>query len=267
VGTVITAFGCTLAVIYANHTDTSYSFQELVLFFANPTYLIYFTIVICYMFAANQYIEKLDQRDSERDPMETEKTTPQDAREKTIVGFLYASTGGIAGSLSVTFAKAFVELIKSSVEGKNEFCSPGPYVVTVFLICFSIFQVHYLNKGLELFDALYIVPIYQTFWIIGNVIAGIVYFQEWKEFTGTEIIMFPVGILVTLAGVAVLSARGKPGQEIVGVDEGDVEERKGLVEGGRNSVEHHRDTLGKDDHLKHQENGEENAQSWGRTTI
>merc|ERR1711935_232382 len=81
--------------------------------------------------------------------------------------FLYASIGGVAGSFAVTFAKAFVELIKATIADKNEFVTPGPYVVTIFLISFSLMQVHYLNKGLQLFDALFIVPIYQTFWIIG----------------------------------------------------------------------------------------------------
>jgi len=100
-----------------------------------------------------------------------------------------------------------VELIKAAIGGRNEFFSFGPVVVTLFLVGFSILQIHYLNKGLEMFDALYIVPIYQTFWIIGNVIGGITYYQEFSDFDTKDAFGFPVGIIVTLVGVAILSQR------------------------------------------------------------
>ena len=69
--------------------------------------------------------------------------------------------------------------------------------------------------------------------------------------------MFPVGILTTLVGIFVLSQRGNAGQEAVGVGEEDPEERKGLVDGSRNSVDEHRDRLGRGDHLKYAETAAE----------
>jgi len=231
-GSLITAVGCSTAVAFANHGDTTFSFQLLIHFFMNPLYLCYFTLSIVYMFSSHHYIER---RAAEKEAMEeidiksNQLSPKEEKKEKMLTAFLYASTAGVSGSLSVTFAKAFVELIKSSVEGHNEFTHPGPYIVTIFLIAFSVFQIHYLNQGLKNFEALFIVPIYQTFWIIANVVAGIVYYQEWKEFGGTSIVMFPIGILITLIGVAVLSQRDtREGGNVVGPE--DMEERQRLTE-------------------------------------
>jgi len=200
-GTIVTSLGCAISVCFANHSETSYQFQELVSFFVNPAYLVFFTVVVLFLFGANSYIDVLEAKD-------VTGTLPLDHNEKTRP-FLYASIGGVAGSFAVTFAKAFVELIKVTLSGQNEFLEPGPYLVTLVLVLFSLMQVHYLNKGLMMFDALYIVPIYQTFWIIGNVFGGIMYYQEFNDFAPRELIMFPIGIIITLVGVAMLSVRAK----------------------------------------------------------
>ena len=73
-----------------------------------------------------------------------------------------------------------------------------------------------------------IVPIYQTFWIIANVVAGIIYYQEWNHFAGANLVMFPIGILITLVGVAVLSQRDAREGNVVGP--ADIEERQRLTE-------------------------------------
>jgi len=199
IGTVVTAIGCSVSVAFANHSETSYAFRDLMYFFFNPVYLIFFLVTVGYLYGANKYIEKI----------EISEDSIAEMKETRVRPFLYASIGGTCGSFSVTFAKAFVELLKATISGQNEFLTPGPYVVIIFLVGFSLMQVHYLNKGLQMFDALFIVPIYQTFWIIGNVFGGIMYYQEYMDFGVVDGLMFPIGILITLGGMAILALQSK----------------------------------------------------------
>ena len=71
-------------------------------------------------------------------------------------------------------------------------------------------------------------PIYQTFWIIANVVAGIVFYKEWDHFEGAALIMFPIGILTTLIGVAILSQRHS-GDQTVAPGGANDEERQRLT--------------------------------------
>jgi len=75
--------------------------------------------------------------------------------------------------------------------------------VTIF------FQIRWLNSGLRRFDALYIVPVFQSFWILVSVISGMVFFGEYEDIFGSieNSVMFPFGVLVTISGVYVLSQR------------------------------------------------------------
>eukprot|EP00658_Telonema_sp_P-2_P032057 TRINITY_DN23838_c0_g2_i1.p1 TRINITY_DN23838_c0_g2~~TRINITY_DN23838_c0_g2_i1.p1 ORF type:complete len:408 (-),score=79.03 TRINITY_DN23838_c0_g2_i1:368-1591(-) len=198
VATLVTTVGCIVAVATANHGSTTYTFPELVTMFTTRSYLVFFFLSIWFMVGTNKLIQK----------MELEPNW-QESGHKWLP-MLYPMIGGTAGSFSVTFAKAFVELIKATIYGDNEFVSAGPYIVTVFLIFFSLLQVHYLNKGLERYPALTVIPVYQTCWILGCAAGGLVYFQEFRGFKVKDVFLFGLGLCITLLGVVLLSNKGSP---------------------------------------------------------
>ena len=68
-----------------------------------------------------------------------------------------------------------------------------------------------LNMGLNKADALYVVPVYQVFWVCGNVIAGMMYFQDYKSMDAASMTMFLFGVCVTMMGVYFLSQRKSNG--------------------------------------------------------
>lgn len=57
------------------------------------------------------------------------------------------------------------------------------------------------------FDALYVVPVFQCFFILVSVVGGAAYFNEFASFRLLQIVFFPTGIVLTLTGVQILSAR------------------------------------------------------------
>ena len=50
------------------------------------------------------------------------------------------------------------------------------------MIATILMQTHYLAHGLEFFDALFIVPVFQCFFIILSIMGGALYWEEMKSF-------------------------------------------------------------------------------------
>ena len=70
-------------------------------------------------------------------------------------------------------------------------------------------QIKWLNEALMLFDSLYVVPVFQSFWILFSVLSGMMYFGEYNEIfaTGATAPLFPLGLGITIFGVYILSQR------------------------------------------------------------
>ena len=135
----------------------------------------------------------------------------------------YAAVAGIFGSFSVTFGvfslnfsvrlnspvntnntsstgKAIGELLAatSSDEKGNQFEEPFMYVFLFCMIVTILMQTHYLAHGLEFFDALFIVPVFQCFFIVLSIMGGALYWKEMASFNASQWTLFPIGVLVTL---------------------------------------------------------------------
>lgn len=165
--------------------------------------------------------------------------------------FLYPALAGIVGGQSVLFAKAAVELLKTTVGSENQFVFPEPYVCILLLFMCLWFQVKFLNAGLARFDALVVIPVYQVFWMISGILGGAVVFDEFSTFDSLQWVMFPLGTVIAVAGMYLLTQRDslKIIDKVVGDNEGaglgknDTRDllalsthRTSVFFGGRNSV-------------------------------
>lgn len=142
-------------------------------------------------------------------------------------------------------AKTVAILLRSTIEGDNQFTQVLTYVFLFLMILTITVQTHYLATALKYFDALYVVPVFQCFWITGSTVGGAIFFQgqifisdrfsyrlhcfpcaeilkpsvdheftrsfcfasEFVNFHLFQAIIFPVGVVITLIGVYVLSQR------------------------------------------------------------
>ena len=121
----------------------------------------------------------------------------------------YASIGGIMGALTILFAKSSVELVTLSIIGENQFVYPATYFIILSLLVFAVGQVVYINAGLARYDAMLQVPVYYVVYTIMSVVAGGVYFDEFKQFSTMQYGLFYLGISLTFIGVAILATRLK----------------------------------------------------------
>lgn len=63
-------------------------------------------------------------------------------------------------------------------EGDNQFTQFGTYVIGCGMFTCIFLQIHWLAKGLQTFDAVFIVPVFQCFFISTSILGGGVYFDE-----------------------------------------------------------------------------------------
>jgi len=123
-------------------------------------------------------------------------------RTLQVHAFLYASVAGTIGAQSVLFGKTLAELMKSP---SDAFTSVSLYVVLLCMVFTLVMQLRFLNMGLVHHQALLIVPIYQTFWVMVSIVAGGIYFKEFQSFTLISGCLFCVGVVVALSGIFVLT--------------------------------------------------------------
>lgn len=72
----------------------------------------------------------------------------------------------------------------------------------------SVFlQIHWLAHGLQFFDAVFIVPVFQCFFISVSIFGGGVYFKEFARMSTLSLAMFFLGAAITISGVYLLSHR------------------------------------------------------------
>ncbi|KAJ9459101.1 hypothetical protein DIPPA_07998 [Diplonema papillatum] len=70
------------------------------------------------------------------------------------------------------------------------------------------FQIKYLNVALKIYcDAIFVLPVYQSFWICTGVGSGLIFYQEYRDITGMRIAGFIIGLTIALSGLAVLARR------------------------------------------------------------
>lgn len=121
--------------------------------------------------------------------------------------FCYCAMSGTFGAQSILFGKCVAEMLSRTFRGDNQM---GYFLTWVFLagmLAFIFTQLHFLAVALSFFDALYVVPVFQCFFIAISTLGGAAYFAEFASFTMTKWIMFPGGLFLTLLGVYLLSAR------------------------------------------------------------
>lgn len=142
----------------------------------------------------------------------------------------YAGLAGTFGAQTCLFAKSTAEIIKTSIQGDNQMTEPLTYVILLAMGTTIFLEQHWLASGLQYFDALYIVPVFQAFFIGVSVIGGATYFNELANFTTLQWLFFPFGVLLCLAGVLLLSDRqmGSLKEEVAGAeDDGEKKDAQG----------------------------------------
>ena len=196
--------GTTLTVAFADHYTPSYSMEDVRKLYHAPrmvAYSFFVPLIIGAHLYALRYIRK---HNVINDNALSEKSRMFYSR---IECACYAGTAGIVGGHAILFAKQAMELMKSWGAGDNVWVYYEMYLIIIGVIVGLFGNVSFLNTALRYYDALQVIPIYQTYWIIFGTASGLVFFDEIGEMTSVQILFFLLGCIISLSGVLVLSLR------------------------------------------------------------
>lgn len=202
--TVAIVVGSSLSVACADHRDRLYSQAELFSLFVRPRFLAYLAVVGCGVFALYSCVVHIGRIQAEA-PSVVYRTYRRQHR------FCYAALSGVVGAQSVLLAKCVGTLLVATLSGDSVLLLHWQsYCIFALLSLSVVVQIHYLNEGLRQFTSTYIIPVYQSFWILTSTVSGLIFFTEYRGVFDepATAIGFPVGVLITVAGVYVLSQRG-----------------------------------------------------------
>lgn len=113
----------------------------------------------------------------------------------------YANIAGLLGGNQNTYLKCIMELISESIYGEMQLTHLLVYGLLVAFTITAVAQLSILNEGLAKHAAVEYLPMYQSALTIYGVIAGGVFFQEFRHFNTVSWVMFPGGVLVVLIGL------------------------------------------------------------------
>lgn len=216
--------GTILIVIFGPSSSHDTSWRDLRRFSSNAIFLSYIGLLLLFMgtwLTAIFYCEKqVGFRSST--PIEVEalldelpvnipelpETIDKEALPYRFLGVAYAIFGGMMGSLTQLLAKCFLQLLKSSMHGDQQFHEPAPYITLFLVLLLGGSQIHFLNVGLRRFDQLLIVPVFIISITIFSSTIGLIFFQEYNSFTSLQITFFTLSLCFTTIGV-VITAYGQ----------------------------------------------------------
>mmetsp|Transcript_23088 Transcript_23088/g.77485 ORF Transcript_23088/g.77485 Transcript_23088/m.77485 type:complete len:382 (-) Transcript_23088:665-1810(-) len=130
--------------------------------------------------------------------------TPRERRELRLA---YALVASMYATWTVLLVKSVGELLKETFRGDNQFLRFEAYLLLLGAVVSAPLQVFYLNSGFALFESLFIVPAFYSFWCFGSILVGAFYWGEFDGFRPWQYGTFAVGVVANVAGVALLSFR------------------------------------------------------------
>jgi hypothetical protein len=133
-----------------------------------------------------------------------------------LLRFTYPALAGSIGGNTAVYAKASIELVKTTIKGDNQFVYGGTYFL-IFLMIVCVFgQLKFLNGGLKRYESLYVVPVYQVFWIGNGVFGALFYFNEVSSIPPRDLGLFFLGFIVSVFGILLHVTRKAPQDPTVG---------------------------------------------------
>jgi hypothetical protein len=249
VGTLLIVAGSVLAVAFGDHSSIPLTSHEIVRFASSLTFVIYFIIALVIGIAMYSYcriatpiktkiaeaITRYDRADAvdDTETMQVENGVILEleadyAKYEKIHPFCLCALSGIFGGQSMMFGKIVSSLFSTTLQGSNQLFNVWFPLCLICMISTVMSQVHFLAVALNFFDALYVVPVFQCFFISVSTIGGASFFGEFSNFSATQGVFFTFGLLMTLGGVMVLSSR-KMSRHIVKQTENESEPINGVA--------------------------------------
>ncbi|XP_056378341.1 NIPA-like protein 2 isoform X2 [Hyla sarda] len=108
-------------------------------------------------------------------------------------------------SVAVISVKAVAGMITMTFKGDMQLTYAIFYVMAVAMVASCVFQVKFLNQAMQLYNATEVVPINYVFFTTSAILAGIIFYQEFRDAGLLNIFMFIFGCLLSFLGVFLIA--------------------------------------------------------------
>lgn len=193
--------GCILVVIFSDHAATLYTSNDInQIYLTNTGYQIYAGCAIAFCIL-NTFVFRYYHH--------ARTILNQDLWQHGFIEPLsYVISSAILGTQAVLQSKTLSVLLQVTFTQENQFAQPTIYIVLASWLFFVSFWLNRLNRGLELFPPLFIIPVLQVFFILFAIVSGGIFFSEFVSFGPAEYAGFIIGIMLIFVGVYGLAPPG-----------------------------------------------------------
>jgi len=207
--------GTILSVWFGPHATPDYTLPELMQLFLTRRFVVYAIILLTwigcllYTWWALQDLEN---------PKGRFRKMSRLSRTR-LLRFAYPALAGSIGGNTAVYAKASIEMVKTTIKGSNQFVYVGTYCLITLMVVCVLAQLKFLNGGLKRYESLYVVPVYQVFWIGCGVLGALFYFNEVATISARDLGMFALGAIIAVFGILLHSTRQAPQDSTIGPED------------------------------------------------
>jgi len=206
--TALVIVGTTICVFFSAHSDSENTWDDLYGKFFQPQFVLYFLLLLLVsllMLALAGRMHLICKPMARNHLRDAYIWTPEFGVRARRVAL--PSIAAICAGFVAMLGKATVELISDTLQGDNEFKHFGSWLIPLAVVAFLFFQIRFLNESLRIYSALSIVPFYETMNSICGILNGAVYYRDFDQFSTTQAIFFPLGMLINGAALVMLMQR------------------------------------------------------------
>lgn len=152
---------------------------------------------------------------------------PSSTTSSTAFSDLFSNLGLVAlfGAFTALSTKCLSSIINFSITAAIE--DPLTYTLLFILVSTAIFQVIFLNKALQRYNATVVIPVHFVFFTISVIIGSAITFHDFENSSPWQLVRFFTGCLLTFVGVWYVTGSGaepvdtKPDTEVEYFRDGD----------------------------------------------
>lgn len=197
-GTLLVCIGAVLIAIFGAFPSPTHTLDELLGLLGRQAFVVWMAlqavlvIAICVAVDGANHLLNLS----------------QNPRFRLARGLAYGCVSGILSAHSLLVAKSAVELlIKTVVDGKNQFVHWQAWVIVLALITLALTQLYYLHRGLKLVSTSVLYPLVFCIYNIIAILDGLIYFDQTELISPLHGCLIALGTVILLSGVLALSWR------------------------------------------------------------
>ena len=201
VSTAIITAAVAVTTAFADKYTHEYTASEMIDMYKQRTFIIFVTCIFAAMFVLYG-LNVWGRR--------TVESTPKSKVAANVHNFTYGALAGIFGGCCSCLLKSAIVIIVSETKTHgfgSIFTSPLFWVLLLFLAAFWSGQIFWINKGILVVDAVFLVPVETAADALTGVVGGLFYFREIEDMKQPDLAWFTVGIIVTLFGLFLISTR------------------------------------------------------------